>query len=64
MWKGKGPMRWYLYLFFSFQTIAPLIAQSMPVSVSPILMLETSIATTGLSSKLCSRGIVFIVDGC
>lgn len=64
MWNGNGPIRWYLYLFFSFQTIAPLIAQSSPVSVSPSRMLETSTATTGFSSRVGSSGIVFIVEGC
>ena len=64
MWNGKGPIRWYLYLFFSFQTIAPRIAQSSPVSVSPIRMLETSTATTGFSSIAGSSVIVFIVEGC
>ena len=64
MWNGKGPMRWYLYLFFSFQTMAPRIAQSSPVSVSPRCMLETSTATTGFSSWAGSSGMVFIVCGC
>jgi len=64
IWKGKGPILWYLYLFFSFQTIAPLMAQSSPVSVSPIRILETSMAMTGLSSWVCSKLIVLIVDDC
>lgn len=52
-----------MYPFFSFRTIAPLIAHSSPVSVSPILMLETSMAATGRSSMMGSRGIVCIVEG-
>ena len=44
--------------------MAPLIAQSSPVSVSPIRMLETSTATTGFSVWVGSRWIVFIVDDC
>ena len=64
MWNGKGPILWYLYLFFCVETIAPLIAQSSPVSVSPILMLETSTAITGFSSVVGSSGIVVIVVGC
>jgi hypothetical protein len=50
-------------MFFSFQTIAARIAHSSPVSVSPIRMLETSMATTERFSVTGSSGIVFIVDG-
>jgi len=38
--------------------MAPLMAKSMPVVVSPIFMLETSIATTGVSSCMGFRCIV------
>jgi len=38
--------------------MAPLTASSMPVVVSPILMLETSMATTGVSSGMGLSGIV------
>ena len=50
-----------MYRLFVFQTIAPLMAQSMPVSVSPTFMLETSMATTGVASKSGFRGIGSIV---
>ena len=46
MWNMKGPRRRYLYFLFCFQTVAPLMATSMPVAVSPILMLEVSTAAT------------------
>lgn len=50
-------MRKYLYLFFSFQTIVPLMAQIMPSFVSPIFMLETSMPTIVVSSLAGFSGI-------
>ena len=37
--------------------MAPLMANSMPVVVSPIFMLDTSMATTGVSSCMGLSGI-------
>ena len=37
------------------------MAQSIPVSVSPTFMLETSMATTGVASERGFNGIGFIV---
>ncbi len=51
MWNGNGPSRRYRYpLPCCFQTVAALRASSVPVVVSPILMLDTSMAMTGVSS--------------
>jgi hypothetical protein len=45
----NGPRRVYLYLPFCFHVVAPLIATIMPVEVSPILMVEVSMAATMVS---------------
>jgi len=37
--------------------MAPLMASSMPVVVSPIFMLDTSMATIGISSRIGLSGI-------
>ena len=50
-------MRKYLYLFLVFQTTVPLMAQIMPVEVSPIFMLETSMATIVVSVLMGFSGI-------
>ena len=41
--------------------MAPLMAHSMPVSVSPTFMLDTSVATTGVASERGFREIGSIV---
>ena len=50
-------MRRYWYRFRCFQTTVPLMAQIMPWFVSPIFMLETSMATTVVSSVMGLSGI-------
>ena len=51
MWNGNGPKRRYRYPRWAcFQTVAALSASSVPVVVSPILMLDTSMAITGVWS--------------
>ena len=48
MWNGKGPNRRYRYpCELCFHTVAALKARIMPELVSPIFMLDTSIAITG-----------------
>ena len=57
MWNMNGPRRVYRYCRFCFQVVAPRIASIMPVAVSPIFIVEVSIAAIVVSWWLGFKAI-------